>query len=154
MANTITSVRVLLVCANPRGTDPIRTAEEDRTLRESVQLSPYRDRVTIETLHAATIDDLRRSLLRQRFDIVHFSGHGTHTGLAFEGPGGRLMVPSSEGIAEMLKRHTPGSCPRVRPLATRSVGSPRQPRRGRVQTWGERHTGAAKRTTEYPATFC
>ena len=106
MADTITSVRVLLVCANPRGTDPIRTAEEDRTLRESVQLSPYRDRVTIETLHAATIDDLRRSLLRQRFDIVHFSGHGTHTGLAFEGPGGRLMVPSSEGIAEMLKRHS------------------------------------------------
>lgn len=106
MAGAASNVKVLLVCANPRGTDPIRTAEEDRTLRESVQLSPFRDSVNIETLHAATIDDLRRRLLRQHFDIVHFSGHGTHTGLAFEGQGSRLMVPSSEALAELLKRHS------------------------------------------------
>lgn len=98
-------VSVLLVCANPRGTDPLRTAEEDRTLRESVQLSPNRDAIIIETLHAATVDDLRRSLLRRHFDIVHFSGHGTQTGLVFEGIGGRLIIPSSEELAALLKRH-------------------------------------------------
>lgn len=98
------NIVVLLVCANPRGTDPIRTAEEDRTLRESVQLSPHRDRVQIESLHAATIDDLSRALLKRRFDIVHFSGHGTETGLVFEGPQGRLSVPSSEALAELLNR--------------------------------------------------
>jgi len=97
--------RVLLVCANPRGTDPLRTAEEDRTLRESLQLSPHRSKITVETLHAATIDDLRRALLRSHFDIVHFSGHGTQAGLVFEDIGGRLMVPSSNALAELLSRH-------------------------------------------------
>jgi hypothetical protein len=46
--------RVLLVCANPRGTDAIRLGEEDRTLRECIRLSPHRDRIKVETIQAAT----------------------------------------------------------------------------------------------------
>lgn len=97
-------MNILLVCANPRGSDPLRTAEEDRTLRESILLSPHRDRIHIETLNAATIDDLRRALLRTPFDVVHFSGHGTHTGLVFEDTAGRMMVPSSSALADLLAR--------------------------------------------------
>lgn len=96
--------KILLVCANPRGTDSLRTGEEDRTLRESVRLSPDRDRIEIETLNAATIDDLRRALLRTEFDVVHFSGHGTKSGLVFEDSSGKLMVPSSAALAELLER--------------------------------------------------
>jgi|GEM_PF-2130852 len=97
-------LRILLVCANPRGSQPLRTAEEDRTLRESIRISPDRDRIEIETLNAATIDDLRRTLLRRTFDVVHFSGHGTRQGLVFEDASGRLLVPSSEALAELLAR--------------------------------------------------
>ena len=96
--------RILLVCANPRGADPLRTSEEDRTLRESVRLSPNREQIEIETLNAATIDDLRRALLRTQFDVVHFSGHGTKSGLVFEDSSGKLMVPSSAALAELLER--------------------------------------------------
>ncbi len=78
------ATNILLVCANPRGTDSLRTAQEDRTLRESIQLSRHRDQINIQTLNAATIDDLRRALLNDAFDIVHFSGHGTQQGLVFE----------------------------------------------------------------------
>jgi hypothetical protein len=126
------ATRILLVCANPRGTDPLRTAEEDRTLRESLQLSPNRDHFEVETLNAATIDDLRRALLRKPFDVVHFSGHGTQTGLVFEDTNadppagldvcdirrlrhlhfstipatrpGKLIVPHSSALAELLAR--------------------------------------------------
>lgn len=98
------ATRILLVCANPRGTDPLRTAEEDRTLRESLQLSPNRDHIEVETLNAATVDDLRRALLRKPFDVVHFSGHGTQTGLVFEDANGKLMVPHSSALAELLAR--------------------------------------------------
>ena len=98
------ATRILLVCANPRGTDPLRTAEEDRTLRESLRLSPNRDQIEVETLNAATIDDLRRALLWKPFDVVHFSGHGTQTGLLFEDANGRLMVPRSSALAELLAR--------------------------------------------------
>jgi hypothetical protein len=97
-------MKILLVCANPRGTDPLRTAEEDRTLRESIQLSANREYIEIETLNAATVDDLRRALLRKSFDIVHFSGHGTQTGLVFEDPSGKLMVPPASALAELLAR--------------------------------------------------
>jgi hypothetical protein len=97
-------IRVLLVCANPRGTDPLRTAQEDRILRESVQLARHRSRIHVETLQAATIDDLRRALLRARYQIVHFSGHGTTEGLVFEDEAGSRMVPSSAALAELLER--------------------------------------------------
>ncbi len=98
------TTNVLLVCANPRGSEPLRTAEEDRTLRESIQLSANRDHFHIETLNAATVDDLRRALLRERFDVVHFSGHGSTRGLLFEDVSGRLMVPPSDAMAELLAR--------------------------------------------------
>ncbi len=104
-----TSRRVLLVCANPRGTDQLRTGEEDRTLRESIKLSPYGSNIHIETLQAATIDDLRQKLLASSFDIVHFSGHGTRAGLVFEDLDGRIMVPSSEELAKLLGRHQVGT---------------------------------------------
>ncbi len=97
-------VNVLLVCANPRGTDPLRTAEEERVLKEAVRLSPHRDRISITVLNAATIDDVRRELLRQPFQVVHFSGHGTDSGLVFEDTSGRLMVPDSAALAELLHR--------------------------------------------------
>lgn len=102
----MTVTNILLVCANPRGTDSLRTAEEDRTLRESIQLSRHRDQIHIQTLNAATIDDLRRALLGKAFDIVHFSGHGTKNGLVFEDANGRIMVPSSEALAELLLRRS------------------------------------------------
>ncbi|MGI5244989.1 CHAT domain-containing protein [Dactylosporangium sp. CA-139066] len=98
------ALRILLVCANPRGSEPLRTAEEDRTLRQSIRMSAERDRIAIETLNAATVDDLRRALLRDPFDIVHFSGHGTHQGLVFEDDAGHRFTPSSDALAELFAR--------------------------------------------------
>ena len=95
-------LRILLVCANPHGTQPLRTAEDDRTLRQSIRLSADRDRIEIETLNAATIDDLRRALLRGPFDIVHFSGHGTQEGLVFEDEAGQRFVPSPQALAALF----------------------------------------------------
>ncbi|WP_433824961.1 CHAT domain-containing protein [Actinoplanes sp. CA-015351] len=97
-------MRILLACANPRGSVPLRTGAEDRTLRQSIKLSAERDRIDIETLNAVTIDDLRRALLGKQFDIVHFSGHGTRQGLVFEDDAGQLFQPSSTALAELLAR--------------------------------------------------
>ena len=98
---------ILLVCANPKGSNPLRSGEEDRVLRESVRLSAHRDHLTVKTLNAATIDDLRRALLDAQasdkpFDIVHFSGHGTNRGLVFEDSSGLEFVPESAALAEIL----------------------------------------------------
>lgn len=67
-------------------------------------MSRHRDNIHIHTLNASTIDDLRRALLDNQFDIVHFSGHGTRNGLVFEDTAGRIQVPPSEALAELLQR--------------------------------------------------
>jgi len=97
-------VSVLLVFANPVGTDPLRLGAEERALREAIDLSTNRGRVGIKTLQAATIDDLRRALLRDSYDIVHFSGHGNTSGLGFETAEGELEVPESQALAKLLHR--------------------------------------------------
>ena len=83
----------------------IPCARQKRIERFVSQLGfPKRDQFEIETLNAATIDDLRRALLRKDFDVVHFSGHGTQTGLVFEDAVGSLIVPRSSALAELLQR--------------------------------------------------
>ena len=96
-------VAILLVCANPRGTDALRLGEEERALREALRLATHRDWFTITVLNAATIDDLRRALLRDSYGIVQFSGHATHNGLRFE-DAGDIVEPDSEALAELLQR--------------------------------------------------
>ncbi|SDT78238.1 CHAT domain-containing protein [Actinoplanes derwentensis] len=95
---------ILLACANPRGSEPLRLGAEDRTLRQSIALSANRDRIRVETLNAVTIDDLRRALLGRQFDVVHFSGHGTRRGLIFEDDVGKHFQPSSAALAELFTR--------------------------------------------------
>ncbi|MEV4345211.1 CHAT domain-containing protein [Actinoplanes sp. NPDC049596] len=97
-------LNILLACANPRGSEPLRTGEEDRTLRQSIRLSAERDRIDIETLNAVTIDDLRRALMTKQYDIVHFSGHGTNRGLVFENDAGQIFQPPSAALGELFAR--------------------------------------------------
>ena len=97
-------VAILLVCANPHGTDLLRLGEEERALREALRLATHRERFTIEVLNAATIDDLRRALLRDSYGIVQFSGHASHHGLQFEDAVGNITEPDSDALAELLQR--------------------------------------------------
>jgi hypothetical protein len=105
MANDTEIRKVLLVCANPSGSDRIRVDREERALREAIQLSPHRDKISITSLQAATVDDLHRALLRDHFDVVHFSGHGTNRGLVFEDTEGRIFVPSSQALGRLFGKH-------------------------------------------------
>lgn len=81
-------MKVLVVFANPRGTDTLRLGEEDRVIQECIRRCKNRDRIQLTIRHAVTVDDIRRTLLDDAFDIIHFSGHGTGRGLAFEDGGG------------------------------------------------------------------
>jgi len=99
--------RVLVVFANPRGTDALRLGEEDRALTESIRLSKHRDHVVLTKCHAATVHDLSRALLDDDYDFVHISGHGTRTGLVLEKEdGSRYVVPQS-GLADLFAAYVP-----------------------------------------------
>ena len=110
MANQEDSVRptgILAVFASPQGSDPLRLGAEDRVIRECLNLSKFRDNISLEVLHAATIHDVRRALLGKDYRIVQFSGHGTGQELVLEGPLGKPQVVPPEALAECLWAYSP-----------------------------------------------
>ncbi len=103
-------IRVLLVFANPKGSKPLRLQAEERVIKEAVQQSRARDTIELETLAAATVDDLRRKLLSKDFQIVHFSGHGEPGALVFETSEGSTVRSPLEALAALLKQYPCVEC--------------------------------------------
>ena len=100
-------IKVLVVFANPRGTDPLRLGSEAKAIEQSIALSRYRNRISIKILHATTIHDWRRAFLKQEFQIVHVSGHGTDNGLVLENESGDPYVVPLAALAEFLQAYSP-----------------------------------------------
>jgi hypothetical protein len=99
--------RVLVVFANPKGTDPLRLSAEDRTIRECIALSTHRSSLRVDFRHAATIHDIRRAFLEQSYYLIHFSGHGTGQGLALEDESGAMRIVPQEALADFLAAYSP-----------------------------------------------
>lgn len=99
--------KVLVLFANPRGSNPIRLGEEDRKIQECIRRGKHRDDIHLSIKHAVTIEDVSRALLDDDFEIVQFSGHGTGAGLAFEDELGRVYVPPREALANLLSDFSP-----------------------------------------------
>ena len=55
----------------------------------------HSDMVTLERLHASEIDDIHNIILSSKFDIIHFSGHGSSEGIILDksdlSPNGELV---------------------------------------------------------------
>jgi len=100
-------IKVLVIFANPRGTDPLRLGTEDRVIRESIKLSRHRENISLTIHHATTVHDLRRALLDEEFQIIHISGHGTGSGLVLEDDlGGKYVVPQ-QALGELFSAYSP-----------------------------------------------
>lgn len=105
--NALKHTRVLAVFANPSGSDPLRLGEEARVLNECIALSKQRDNITLRVLHATRVSDLRRALLNDEYDVVHFSGHSTGKGLAFEDERGKVKIIPQGALGELLSAYSP-----------------------------------------------
>jgi NTP pyrophosphatase (non-canonical NTP hydrolase) len=104
------SIRVLLVFANPKGTSPLRLQEEERAIREAIALSKAKETIYLHALPATTVDDLRRALLAEEYDIVHFSGHGEPGTLCFETGDGSQVRSPLKALADLVKRYPRIKC--------------------------------------------
>jgi Uncharacterized protein conserved in bacteria len=101
------TINLLIVLANPRGTNSLRLGTEDRVIRQSLKLSRYRDNLSATFCHAATVHDLRRALLEDDYHIVHISGHGTDSGLVLEDDLGEPNFIPPAGLSELFKAYSP-----------------------------------------------
>lgn len=100
-------IEVLVIFANPRGTNQLRLQNEDRIIRECIERSTYRQNFKLEIRHAARPDDFARALLHKDYRIVQFSGHGTEEGLAFENETGDIQIIPKDSIVETLSAYSP-----------------------------------------------
>lgn len=98
-------INVLIIFANPRGTNPLRLGAEYRAVQESIKLSNNRDNISILSLHASTIHDVRRALLEDEYKIVHISGHGTTEGLILEDELGNSRLIPPRALAELFEAY-------------------------------------------------
>jgi hypothetical protein len=99
--------RVLVVLANPRGTDSLRLMAEERTIRECFALSRGQEELLARVLPASTIHDVRRALLGDAYQVIHFSGHGTGRGLVLEDERGQAQAVPYRALAGLLDAHSP-----------------------------------------------
>ena len=93
---------ILLIAANPKGTEILRLQNEEREIRERLRLAGY-GKVPILSAIAARPKDIQQALLDHDPQIVHFSGHGAgEKGLAFEDEGGNPELIDSGALAELF----------------------------------------------------
>lgn len=97
--------KILILAANPRGTDRLRLDEEVREIELGLQLARKRDAFVIKTCWATTPLSMQRAMLREKPNIVHFSGHGAgKKGLVFEDKNGRPKPVSAEALARLFSQ--------------------------------------------------
>ena len=112
---------LLILAANPKGTERLRLDEEVKKIEQGLERSKRRDQFKLVVKWAVTDDDLRRAMLDNEPEIVHFSGHGSGEsqggqerdlvpvqakesgGLAFEDDGGHVQLISGDALARLFE---------------------------------------------------
>lgn len=69
-------IKILFLAANPINTSQLRLGEEIRSIQAELERAKYRESLEIVSHWAVRVGDLSRTLLDQKPQIVHFSGHG------------------------------------------------------------------------------
>ncbi len=93
---------LLLLSANPPGTDHLRLDQEVRDIRDGLERA--RLRFQIEQRPAARQKDVLRATLDHKPVIVHFCGHGSgEDGLVFEADDGEVHLVRALALAEFFK---------------------------------------------------
>jgi hypothetical protein len=91
---------ILILSANPQGTNPLRLGKE---IREIKRLSESRDLYKVETAEAVRVSDIREAMFKYRPKIVHFCGHGEgKKGLVFEDEMGQAQLVGAEALADLF----------------------------------------------------
>jgi TIR domain/CHAT domain len=112
---------LLILAANPKGTARLRLDEEVKKIEQGLERSKKRDQFNLVVKWAVTDDDLRRAMLDNEPEIVHFAGHGAEKGrdgkgrdlipaedrdsggLAFEDDGGNVQLISGDALARLFE---------------------------------------------------
>ncbi|MEO0837631.1 MAG: CHAT domain-containing protein [Cyanobacteria bacterium J06643_5] len=108
--NSSSSVkRILVLAANPQGTNPLSLHKEVEDIKKSLQSAKKRENLSksisfeIEERWAIGAEQISRAILDFKPNIIHFSGHGAgKKGLCFEDENGNLQFLTGDGLRGLL----------------------------------------------------
>ena len=87
-------MKILFLAANPFQTSRLDLEEELRSLEQELRAVKFRDAITLIARHAIRPDDLLRHVRADKPNVIHFSGHGSTTGII-------LRADSGDGYQEV-----------------------------------------------------
>jgi hypothetical protein len=97
-------MKILFLAANPIGTNELQLDKEAKEIEEGLQRSKLRDQFTLVTKWAVDAETLRRAMLKEQPDVVHFSGHGEgQAGLVLLGQDGKPKPATAEALAGLFE---------------------------------------------------
>lgn len=98
-----TGVKVLILASNPSDTPRLNIEEEVRQITLKIQASSHREFVQLIPAFAVRTTDLLQLLNQFEPQIVHFSGHGHHSGeIILTNESGESQPVSSESIKALF----------------------------------------------------
>lgn len=89
-------ITVLFAAADPIETGRLRLDAEVQGIGERIRMSEHREAIALESRWALRPPDLLQALSELRPYVVHFSGHGDHHAIVFEGPTGEAMAATRD----------------------------------------------------------
>ncbi|TVL99947.1 MAG: CHAT domain-containing protein [Candidatus Brocadia sp. WS118] len=91
------------MAANPKETTRLRIDKEMREIDHGIRLAKHRDLFMLKYKPAVQIEDIRRELLYEEPNIVHFSGHSGIKGIIVEDQSGNAVKVNPEGLSTLFK---------------------------------------------------
>ncbi len=96
--------KILFLTANPRDTSQLRLGDELRKVKDGLAAATQRADFDLESEPAVQIPTITKAMLKQKPEIVHFSGHGgKERGLAVQDDNGDLVLFPTAGLDRLFK---------------------------------------------------
>ncbi|MBD2504955.1 AAA-like domain-containing protein [Anabaena azotica] len=95
---------ILILSAHPIDCEPLRLDQEVRDIEAGLERARNRDQFRVISKWAVRTQDLRRALLDNAPEIVHFSGHGAgKAGLVLEDEAGKGQLVNTKALAKLFE---------------------------------------------------
>jgi hypothetical protein len=96
-------MKILFLAANPSQLSHLDLEEELRSLEQELLGVKFRDSITLVAKHAVRADDLIRHVRSERPNVIHFSGHGSTTGIVLRDDTGGHNAVTGVSLRQFLE---------------------------------------------------
>jgi CHAT domain-containing protein len=97
------TMRILFLAANPFETSHLDLEEELRSLKQELRGVKFRDSITLIAEHAVRPDDLILHVRTHKPNVIHFSGHGSTTGIILRDDKGGYQAVEGATLKRFLE---------------------------------------------------